>query len=150
MRVAPFILVLCLLAGCLPVPHTSQRSPEFRGTVVDARTKKPVQGAKIVLSEDPRISCTSDATGAFRLKATRNHHWGYNILPTHESWQDLPAGRHYYEDAVTISHPSYVTYKKDKADDYIIIEGGIILLEGTILLEPKPPNTALEPTPTAP
>jgi hypothetical protein len=137
MRPLTFLLILGLFTGCLPIPHTSQRSPEFRGTVLDARTRGPVQGAKIVLSEDPTISCTSAKDGSFRLKATRNFHLLYIWNPAYESMPEWPKGKEYGKVTVTISHPNYVTHKKSEASDYILIEGGIILLEGNILVEPK-------------
>jgi hypothetical protein len=136
MRGLVFLVVLVFFSGCLPIPHTSQRSPEFRGTVLDARTQTPVQGAKIFLSEDPAISCTSDGSGSFRLRATRNFHLLYLWNPAHETMpDDWPKGKTYWIDSVTISHPNYGT--KRAASTYTLPERGIILFEGNILLEPK-------------
>ena len=66
-------LVLVALTGCL-YPHTSPRSPEISGSILDARSHAPVQGAEVSLSGHPQVSSTSDAVGHFRLRATRNFH----------------------------------------------------------------------------
>ncbi len=136
-RHTPLFLGAVLLTGCLIAPHTSERSPEFRGTVLDARTRSPVEGAKVALLEDPGISCTSDASGCFQLEATRNFHLLYCLLPIHEQTAEWPVGEKYYLNTVTITHSNYVTCRKDKPEGYILGGKGIILLEGSVLLEPK-------------
>lgn len=64
----------CLsLAGCVwPVPRTSQRSPEFRGQVIDAQTMQPIAHAEVSLHESPSNSTTTDSNGRFHLTATHN------------------------------------------------------------------------------
>jgi hypothetical protein len=120
-----YTLILVLLTGCLPFPHTTLRSPEVRGRVLDARTQLPIESAKVFLTEHPQISCTTGHAGCFLLKATYNFHPG--AIPPEGDW---PA-RKYWEDKVTISHPNYMPLRIDhwpfgKGDD-----------KGDILLEPK-------------
>src|SRR5204862_6385151 len=47
--------ISCLaLTGCvLPIPSTSQRSPEVRGRVIDAATRQPVDNACVAMHRDP-------------------------------------------------------------------------------------------------
>src|SRR5438105_2943211 len=85
----PFLPIVCMLGGCI-FPHTTMRSPEIGGRVLDARTGAPVQGAKVFLYDDPSTSCKSDATGHFRLRETRNFHLGGG--PGGDHW---PAGDAY-------------------------------------------------------
>src|ERR1041385_5022179 len=71
-----FILLaplLSLITGCI-YPHTTQRSPEVFGRVLDARNGTPIKSAKVFLTGHPAVSCATDRTGRFRLKATDNFH----------------------------------------------------------------------------
>ena len=113
-------LVLGLLTGCVPFPHTTERSPEVQGRVLDARTHAPIQGAKVSLTQSPQLSTYTDAAGHFRLRATRNFHLAYIAPEGH--W---PNRRDNY---VAISHTNYFPFG---FDDYM---GGNI---GDILLKPK-------------
>src|ERR1017187_3186291 len=121
MRFVPFILVLGLLTGCLPIPHTTESSREVHGRVLDARTHAPIQGAKIFLTNIPKVSCTSDSTGYFRLKATHQFQLAYN---EGGGWPD----QRFYEYEVTISHTNYISRQLDDA----------VKDEGDILLTPNP------------
>ena len=112
---------LCLIIGCLPVPHTTERSAEVQGRVVDARTHVPIQGAKVFLTESPQVSTYTDADGHFHFKATRNFHLAY--VPPEGDW---PKRKDNY---IEISHTNYLPYG---FDDYM---GGNM---GDILLKPKP------------
>jgi hypothetical protein len=103
LRCGACALALALLAGCL-YPHTSPRSPEFTGRVLDAETHAPIEGAKIVLLRHPHTSCKSDATGHFRLKETHNCHLG--IVPVAEG-PSFPRGD--YASAVNVWHVGYET-----------------------------------------
>src|ERR1035437_8567841 len=89
-------LVLALLTACVPYPHTTRRSDEVSGTVLDARTHLPIQGAKVVQTEAGEVhqpktrTRTTDAAGHFRFKASHNFHWaivgvgeGHDWPPNH-------------------------------------------------------------------
>lgn len=121
----PLILALGLMTGCLPLPHTTLRSPEVSGRVIDAHTHAPIRGVKVFLTEHPEILCKTDSAGQFLLKATRNFHLG--SVPPEGDW---PA-RKYWDDKVTISHTNYVTIRID----HWPVEKGAD--KGDIFLEPK-------------
>jgi hypothetical protein len=115
------IVALALLTGCLPIPHTTERSRDVRGRVLDARTRAPVQGAKVFLTNLPKVSCETDSLGLFRLKATHQFHFAYVGSEGH--WPN----RKYYEFEVTILHTNYSPRQLDDA----------VTDEGDVLLEPK-------------
>lgn len=70
-------LVLSLMGGCLPWPHTTPRSAEVWGRVLDAKTHAPIQGAKVCFVQDPPHTTYTDKDGYFHMPATRNFHLGY-------------------------------------------------------------------------
>jgi hypothetical protein len=107
MRFVLIILIVGLLTGCLPMPHTTLRSPEVRGRVLDASTHAPIQGAMVFLAEHPKVSCETDSAGYFWLKETRNFHTG--AIPPEGDWPQ----REYWEDMVTISHTNYASLRID-------------------------------------
>ena len=78
-KLAACALALVPLAGCIivPLPHTTPRSPEVRGTVLDARTGAPIEGARLSLNQPPHHATYTDVAGRFRLKATHNWHLMY-------------------------------------------------------------------------
>jgi hypothetical protein len=115
------IVVLTMLTGCVPIPHTTEMSREVRGRVLDARTHAPIQGAKIFLTNIPKVSCTTDSAGYFWLKATHQFHLAF-VPPE----GDLPQ-RRFYEYEVTVSHTNYISRELNDA----------VTDEGEILLEPK-------------
>jgi hypothetical protein len=104
----------CLLTGCI-YPHTSERSEEVRGRVLDAKTRIPIEDAKIYFAESPHHPTYSDAKGNFRMKATRNFHWSGNVAGG--SWPYPKTG------FIEISHPNYLTAGAENGDN---------------LLQPKP------------
>jgi hypothetical protein len=95
----------------LPYPHTTERSRELRGTVLDARTLAPIQGAKVVQSErrgaPPGKTRTriTDAAGRFTLTATHNFH----LAAAGPEGADWPRG-HQYE-LVTIVCSNYLAHE---------------------------------------
>jgi hypothetical protein len=119
------VVTLVGLTGCiLPYPHTSDRSVEYHGTVLDARTRAPIKGAKVVFKDtgDPITSRTTNAAGHFRYGPTHNFHVaevGFTEL------KDWPPGHSI--DGMTVSHPGYVS------QDFHNIWGG----EVNVLLEPE-------------
>jgi hypothetical protein len=60
-------LVVLLLQGCV-LPSKTIHSPVYRGHVLDAKTKGPVQGARVEV-EGPglKTSARSDETGGFEV-----------------------------------------------------------------------------------
>jgi len=112
------LVVVFLLAGCVPWPHTTDRSDEVHGRVLDAQTRNPIQGAKISFMESPHQTVYTDAAGRFHRKAIRNFHWAY--LSPEGNW---PNGK---ISATTITHPHYLPASGDWGGD-----------AGDILLKPE-------------
>jgi len=92
------------LSGCvLPWPHTSTRFQGVSGHVFDARTHQPIPGVLVAVEKHPSTSTTTDADGAYRIKALKNHHIVYFWLMMGDS---LPSGEYWYPD-LNFSHPGY-------------------------------------------
>jgi hypothetical protein len=73
-RKTQFLITMCAalaLTGCV-LPHTVQRSPEFRGCVLDDGTKQPLAHARVALREHSSISTETDGRGSFRLSTKRS------------------------------------------------------------------------------
>jgi hypothetical protein len=88
--------VLALLSGITGFcPHTSVWSPEIRGRVLDSSTRSPVQGAKVFFMQSPQNVTYTDATGEFRLKATRQFYLG--SAPVEGGWPHRDKGPNYAE-----------------------------------------------------
>ena len=116
--------LMALLTGCMiPFPHTTQRSPEVHGRVLDARTHAPIQGATVFLTEYPKVSCTSDADGYFRLKATHNFHLLFIVAGEAGHW---PSGKDWLP-YITVARTNYAAHRIR----------GIVPPEGDIFLKPK-------------
>jgi hypothetical protein len=115
------ILVLAVLNGCL-YPHTTLRSWEVKGRVLDARAHAPIHGAKIFLTAHPKISTTSDSEGRFRLKETHNFHLVL-FPPEGSGW---PPGDFWWP-TITVSHSNYVSREI----------GGDLPDKGDVFLEPE-------------
>src|ERR1017187_3834801 len=118
------IVVLTMLTGCVPIPHTTERSPEVRGRVLDAHTHLPIKGAKVYLIHNPHHTTYTYLNGYFRMKGTRNFHWAY--VPPEGHWPDPK------DDAMGISHTNFVPhgFMPDWSHEDI----------GNLLLEPKKPQ----------
>jgi hypothetical protein len=115
-------LTLAMLTGCIiPYPHRTLRSAEIVGRILDARTHSPIQGAKIILSEHPEVSCTSDSTGHFRLKATHNFHLAVIGDGEASHW---PAEEFWWPH-ITVWHPNYLSLQIN--DNYYADKGDIFL-----------------------
>lgn len=124
-------IVLCVMGlitfnGCLPIPHTSLRSPEIQGRVLDAQTQKPVAGAKVFLTEHPQVSTQTDSAGYFRIKERRKFHPAVTVPEG-----DWPPSE-YWGCALTVTHTNYVTYVQNGPDDWRLAD------KGDLLVEPKP------------
>ena len=68
-----FFMFLISLSGCIEV--TTYVSPSASGTVIDAASQKPIQGATISVDGHPGIFAKTDSDGEFLLMpATRKTH----------------------------------------------------------------------------
>jgi hypothetical protein len=119
-------LANCIVTSCVPYPHTSIRSPEITGRILDARTHAPIEDAKIFFPDHSRVRCLSGADGKFRLKATHNFHLGG--IPPEGDW---PKGEQYGA-AIAITHPGYKDIIQRGPDDWRLAD------KGDIFLEPNP------------
>jgi hypothetical protein len=95
------LVALGYFSGFL-VPHTTDRSGEVRGRVLDARTHAPIHGAKVYFVNSPHHPTYTDATGHFHMKATRNFHWAY--VPPEGDWPDRK------DKGMEVSYPGYQPY----------------------------------------
>jgi hypothetical protein len=105
LKCLPLFLIPWLLGGCLPFPHFPQRSPEFQGRALDARTHAPVQGAKVFLTDRPSVSCKTDSSGNFRLGATHKFQISFLML-LEARVADWPSREEGYT-GLTVSHTNY-------------------------------------------
>jgi hypothetical protein len=119
---AASILVVGVLAGCLPIPHTTPRSNEFSGRVLDAETHLPIAGVSVSLNQSPHHTIYTDSNGYFRMKAQENFHWLYVAPEGH--WPNPK------DPEMKISHPNYIT-----------LWGGFGGDVGNILLKPIHQNS---------
>jgi hypothetical protein len=119
MRLAPLVLVLNLLTGCLYL-NSEPRSNEVKGRVLDAKTHLPIKNAVIQLDIAPHHTTYSDATGHFRLKKTRNQH--ILALPPEGWWPQNKT------DSAEIQHPDDEPYELSPGYGDGSIDIGDILL----------------------
>jgi hypothetical protein len=69
------LLICCNgLVGCIQGPSRDVRSPEVSGKVMDDSTQAPLQGVHVRLHEKPKIEATTDSSGQFHLRGTKNTH----------------------------------------------------------------------------
>lgn len=68
---ATFCLSCCVIA---PLPFTSDKSPQFKGKVVDSNSRRPIAGAKIWTEGNERRKVMSDQPGEFLLNPSKNLH----------------------------------------------------------------------------
>ena len=69
-RYAVALLLLMSLSGCIEI--TTYVSPSASGTVVDAASEKPIQGATISVDDHPGLFAQTNSDGQFLLvPATR-------------------------------------------------------------------------------
>ena len=112
---------IVLLPGCLPLPHTTTRSLDVHGRVLNSHTHKPIEGAKVFFSEHPSLSSVTDSDGCFLIKKTRYVRF-FATVPEGD-WPDTE----YWPPKITVSKKDYIPRRLD--DDF--------LDKGEILLEPK-------------
>jgi len=109
-----------LFSGCvIPCPHTSARSSEITGRVVDANTGLPITGAKIqpldyirssnsVPAIIPDLNTTpvavSEVDGCFKLPRTKNMRWTKTVLAP--CYVGVTDGKYY--SLYIVTKPGYV------------------------------------------
>lgn len=110
--------VACLLQGCAVMinPHSTERSGEVWGRVLDALTHYPINGAKVYFIQGPPQPTFTDTNGCFHIKATRDFNW---MSGADGSGRKMATRN--------ISHTNYVTRTGDWEGDV-----------GNIFLQPKP------------
>jgi hypothetical protein len=62
------LALLISLSGCIEI--TTYVSPAASGTVIDAATKKPIQGATVSVGDHPGIFAQTNSDGQFILMST--------------------------------------------------------------------------------
>ena len=77
---------LISLSGCMEV--TTYVSPSASGTVVDAATKKPIQGATISVDGHPGLFAQTNSDGQFSLATTTRTTHIFWLAP----YRSLPPG----------------------------------------------------------
>jgi hypothetical protein len=85
---------------------THLSSPEVRGRVVDAATKKPISGAVVQILDRPYTKVQSDPAGRFRMQPHFNLHLA--CIPGPCSYLYIPEGRPYSDDMI-VTHPRYTS-----------------------------------------
>jgi hypothetical protein len=98
------LLASCLcFTGCIEGPSTDTRSPEISGQVLDSKSQQPLQGVRISLHDHPSIAATSDTSGQFVLRGTKNFHL-VTLLGICST--SFPEGK-YYHDTLDITNADY-------------------------------------------
>jgi hypothetical protein len=96
-----FVVVACSLTGCvLPVPHLRVHVEGIEGKVIDARTRSPIDGARVTDLCSGSLLATTDRAGEFEVKAKRGWHGAYfygpisySLLPHFDMAYPAPAIR---------------------------------------------------------
>ncbi len=84
---SPFLFCCCVV---VPLPFTSDKSPQFKGRVVDSNSKKPVAGAEVWAEGNERGKVATGPSGEFLLKPGKNFHLIFYANPSFGF--GLPAG----------------------------------------------------------
>ena len=103
---AQFGLLTTLLTGCI-LPHTTERTGEVRGRVVDAQSDATIVGVKIHWATDSTPTARTDPTGRFTLLATKNFH----VLMFRDNGWPLPDPDP--PRILVLTHPDYRTTSVD-------------------------------------
>ena len=111
LRIIPLILIFCSLTSCvLPDFHTTWRSQEVGGQVLDESIHAPIEGAKIFFTYHTNLWCRSDTNGCYLIKET--HNWHCLIFIGAGNSEDWPP-REVWDPYITISHTNYITREVD-------------------------------------
>jgi hypothetical protein len=81
-------LIVSAAAGCLPIPHTSERFPAMQGRVVDETTGQPIAGAVVAIHEHPSTTAKTDSTGDFHVPRKVNFHLLLGLGPCPNDWPE--------------------------------------------------------------
>lgn len=83
--IRPLLLAALLsTTGCfLPLPHFRSSCPAIDGNVIDAKSKRPIEGAavRIYYADNSANTATTDATGRFSFKSKQHFYWGMIVSP---------------------------------------------------------------------
>jgi hypothetical protein len=128
------LVMLASVCGCIPFPHTSERSPTIQGRVLNSATGQPIGGANVYLADLNAMSAKTDAKGFFRLRGTSNFHMGVIASPC---GGDFPAGS--YCSTFVVSCDGFLSQRID-AYKYAMLEttnkiSGLLLRD--IFLDPS-------------
>jgi carboxypeptidase-like protein len=80
------LAILNSLSGCIET--TTYVSPAASGTVIDATTKKPIQGATISVGDHPGLFAQTNSDGQFTLMPTTRMTLIFWLAP----YRSLPPG----------------------------------------------------------
>lgn len=140
-----FILIAIplVLSGCilpLPLPTTSDQSPQFQGRVLNEHSRKPIRNVELFIQGDEKHKVAADSQGYFLLKPRRNFHVVLLTLPS--QGVGLPEG---FRSSVLVAEaPGYNrlildftdariskrhTLKVDYANSYMAFKGPYYLLK---------------------
>ena len=100
------LLLTAVSLACSGCIGTTLSSPEVRGRVVDATTKKPIPAATVQVAERTNTKVHTDANGGFRVPTRSSFHLGF--IPGPCAWTYFPAERP-YSDELVVAHPDYRT-----------------------------------------
>jgi len=98
--------VLMLLSGCIAI--TTYVSPGASGTVIDAASEKPIQGATISVDSHPGLFAQTNSDGQFLLEPTTRKTRIFVLAP----YRSLPPGG-----TVVVSADGYASRE-------IVVQGG--------------------------
>lgn len=100
----PWLFSVLMLSGCaIPIPHYSTRFQGVSGKVFDASTKRPIPGVHVSVNDNPNLSITTGADGAYSFAPQYNFHVLYVWFIMGDS---LPR-RVYWEPMLNFSRPNY-------------------------------------------
>ena len=65
-----------LMSGCviIPLPFTSDKSPQFSAKVLEEDSDAPIENARVWVGSEPKYYVTTDSNGEFLLKPRSNFH----------------------------------------------------------------------------
>ena len=112
LRYTVAIPFLISLSGCIEI--TTYTSPAASGTVIDAASKKPIQGATVSVDDHPGLFAQTNSDGQFFLEPTTRKTRIFWLAP----YRSLPPGG-----AVVVSADGYASKEltvKGSADSLLV------------------------------
>ena len=127
------------LTGCvaLPVPHTTQSSPKISGRALDSRTRQPVAGASVQLTNLPKVATTTGSDGRFTLNATHNFHLIWYANPSFVLHIPYADARYYWSGSLRITHDGYKPVSLKAVEDYPLPSTLPSVTIGDVSLQPN-------------